>query len=91
MFRTSVRRFATSACRAAANDALAQAERVNAYGLKVSTAQGTVDGLVGGMFICRFLVSVLNLRLLPPCLDSLTQYLVPIRISKVQTKPKRTN
>lgn len=40
--RGSVRRFATTAVRAAT------AETVNAYGIRVSKAQGVVDTLVGG-------------------------------------------
>ena len=48
MLRTSVRRFATTATRAA--EALSQAESRNAYGIGVSKAQGVVKGLTGGMF-----------------------------------------
>ena len=56
MFRTSIRRFGSTAYRRIAaatistsNEALTQAQHVNPYGLKVSSAQGTVNGLVGGM------------------------------------------
>lgn len=42
--RSSVRRFATTAARAAT------AETINAYGIRVSKAQGVVDTLVGGEF-----------------------------------------
>ncbi|KAI9827691.1 MAG: Cysteine synthase 1 [Sarea resinae] len=47
MFRHSVRRFATSARRAA--ETLSQMEGPNSYGIKVSTAQGTVDGFIGAI------------------------------------------
>ena len=46
MFRSGVRRFTTTAARAV--ESAAKAEFKNAYGVKVSTAQGTVKGLVGG-------------------------------------------
>lgn len=41
--RGSIRRFATSATRAAT-----AAESVNSYGIRVSKAQGVVDQLTGG-------------------------------------------
>lgn len=43
MFRHSVRRFATTACKAA--ETAAQMEARNAYGVSVSKAQGVVNGL----------------------------------------------
>ena len=46
MFSRGVRRFATTACRAA--ETASQMEASNAYGIKVSKAQGQVNGLVGG-------------------------------------------
>lgn len=46
MFRLGVRRFTTTAARAV--ESAAQMESKNAYGLRVSAAQGTVKGLVGG-------------------------------------------
>jgi len=46
MFRVGVRRFTTTAWRAA--NAVAQMEGPNPYGIKVSSAQGVVKGLVGG-------------------------------------------
>jgi cysteine synthase len=48
MFRLGARRFTTTARRAA--EAVAQMEGPNPYGIKVSTAQGVVKGLVGGEF-----------------------------------------
>lgn len=56
MIRKTMRTFATSAFRSAnaatessTASALSQAERVNAYGLKVSRAQGEVNGLTGAI------------------------------------------
>jgi len=46
MLRQGVRRFTTTACRAA--ETLAQMEGPNQYGIQVSKAQGVVNGLVGG-------------------------------------------
>jgi len=46
MFRSGVRRFATTAVRAAEN--VAQMEAPNQYGIGVSKAQGVVKGLTGG-------------------------------------------
>ena len=46
MYRLGVRRFATAARKAV--ETVAQMEGSNAYGVKVSTAQGVVKGLVGG-------------------------------------------
>ena len=46
MYRLGVRRFTTTVWRAA--DAAAQMEGANPYGIKVSKAQGVVNGLVGG-------------------------------------------
>jgi hypothetical protein len=48
MFRLGARRFTTTARKAA--EAVAQMEGPNPYGIKVSTAQGVVKGLVGGEF-----------------------------------------
>lgn len=48
MFRLGVRRFATTAVRAAEN--VAQMEAPNQYGIGVSKAQGVVKGLTGGSF-----------------------------------------
>ncbi len=48
MYRLGIRRFATTARKAA--EAAAQMEGLNPYGIKVSTAQGVVKGLVGGKF-----------------------------------------
>lgn len=49
MLRTSVRRFTSSARQlAAATQTAAQMEAPNAYGIRVSKAQGVVKGLVGG-------------------------------------------
>ena len=48
MYRLGVRRFTTTAQKAA--EAVAQMEGPNPYGIKVSTAQGVVKGLVGGEF-----------------------------------------
>jgi hypothetical protein len=53
MFRQGVRRFTTTAFRAA--ETAAQMEARNAYGVKVSRAQGAVNGLTEGML---FYVSV---------------------------------
>ncbi|PGH09808.1 cysteine synthase [Blastomyces parvus] len=47
MFRSSVRRFATTACRSA--ETIAQIESKNAYGIQVSKAQGVVKGLTGAI------------------------------------------
>ncbi len=47
MLRLGVRRFASTALRAA--ETAAQMEAPNAYGVRVSKAQGHVNGLVGGM------------------------------------------
>lgn len=50
MFRSGARRFTTSARQlAAATQTAAQMEAPNAYGIRVSKAQGVVKGLVGGM------------------------------------------
>ena len=55
MFRQPLRRFATSTLQrassteSAAVSALKTAETVNAYGLRVSAAQGVVDGLTGAI------------------------------------------
>jgi cysteine synthase A len=46
MFRLGVRRFATSAVRAA--ETAAQKESASVYGINVSYAQGVVKGLTGG-------------------------------------------
>jgi cysteine synthase A len=46
MFRLGARTFATSARRFA--ETAAHMEAFNAYGIKVSTAQGVVKGLTGG-------------------------------------------
>jgi len=46
MFRQNVRRFATTAYRAA--ETLAQMEGPNPYGIQLAKAQGHVNGLVGG-------------------------------------------
>jgi cysteine synthase A len=46
MYRIGVRRFTTTAWKAA--ETAAQMEGPNPYGIKVSTAQGIVKGLVGG-------------------------------------------
>lgn len=43
--RASVRRFTNTAVRAAT------ADPVNAYGIRVSKAQGVVDSLTGGIFL----------------------------------------
>lgn len=48
MYRLGVRRFSTTVRKAA--EAVAQMEGPNPYGIKVSTAQGVVKGLVGGKF-----------------------------------------
>lgn len=48
MFRHNVRRFATTAYRAA--ETAAQMEARNAYGVKVSSSQGVVNGLTE----CKF-------------------------------------
>jgi hypothetical protein len=45
-FRMSIRRFATTAARAAS--AATEAPTPNAYGIRVSKAQGVVDQLTGG-------------------------------------------
>ena len=47
MFTRGVRRFTTTAARAA--ETLAQMEGPNQYGIQVSRAQGQVNGLVGGI------------------------------------------
>ncbi|MCJ1386935.1 Cysteine synthase 1 [Xylographa soralifera] len=47
MFRQSIRRFATTASRAA--ETLAQMEAPNQYGIRVSKVQGHVNGLVGAI------------------------------------------
>ncbi|OAX79903.1 cysteine synthase [Emergomyces africanus] len=47
MFRSSIRRFATTACRSA--ETIAQIESKNAYGIQVSKAQGIVKGLTGAI------------------------------------------
>ena len=46
MFRIGVRRFATSAARAA--ETISQMEGPNSYGIQVSRSQGVVKGLTGG-------------------------------------------
>lgn len=46
MFRTGIRRFASTAYHAA--EGIAQAEAKNQYGIGVSKAQGVVKGLTGG-------------------------------------------
>jgi hypothetical protein len=46
MYRIGARRFSTTVWRAA--ETVAQMERPNPYGIKVSTAQGIVKGLTGG-------------------------------------------
>jgi cysteine synthase len=46
MYRLGVRRFMTTARKAA--ETVMQMEGPNSYGIKVSTAQGIVKGLVGG-------------------------------------------
>lgn len=48
MFRQSIRRFTTTAHRAA--ETLAQMEGPNPYGIQLAKAQGHVNGLVGGMY-----------------------------------------
>lgn len=50
MFRTAVRRAAATAFRAAevATGSASQMESANPYTLKMSSAQGAVDGFVGG-------------------------------------------
>ncbi|KAI9707736.1 MAG: Cysteine synthase 1 [Candelina mexicana] len=48
MFRLGIRRFATTAYRAAAESAQ-QVELANQYGIKVSKAQGVVDGFTGAI------------------------------------------
>lgn len=48
MYRFGVRQFTTTARKAA--EAVAQMEGPNPYGIKVSTTQGVVKGLVGGEF-----------------------------------------
>jgi hypothetical protein len=48
MFRTGIRRFATSAIRRAEVTA-AQMEANNQYGVKISQTQGVVKGLTGGL------------------------------------------
>ncbi|KAK2790026.1 Cysteine synthase 1 [Onygenales sp. PD_12] len=47
MFRSSIRRFATTAYRSA--ESVAQIEAKNPYGIKVSKAQGVVKGLTGAI------------------------------------------
>lgn len=47
MFRHAIRRFATTAYKAA--ETLAQMEGPNQYGIQVAKAQGAVNGFVGGM------------------------------------------
>ena len=49
MLVRSVRRFATTAFRAA--ETLAQMEGPNPYGIRVAKAQGHVNGFVGGGFM----------------------------------------
>ena len=49
MFRTSVRRFATTATRSAEAVAQAESRNATAYGISVSKAQGVVKGLTGGI------------------------------------------
>lgn len=55
MFRLGVRRFATTAARAAEN--VAQMEAPNQYGIGVSKAQGVVKGLTGGSYEHRSLMA----------------------------------
>ncbi|OJD22360.1 cysteine synthase [Blastomyces percursus] len=47
MFRSSIRRFATTTCRSV--ETIAQIESKNAYGIQVSKAQGVVKGLTGAI------------------------------------------
>ena len=61
MFR-GIRRFATTAYRAA--ELVSQVEASNAYGIKVSQAQGHVNGLVGGM---QFSFRIIFYPLISPC------------------------
>lgn len=46
MLARNIRRFTTTACRAA--ETVSQMESGNQYGIQVSKAQGHVNGLVGG-------------------------------------------
>lgn len=49
MYKLGFRRFTTTAARKVV-EAVAPMEGSNPYGIKVSTAQGVVKGLVGGEF-----------------------------------------
>lgn len=70
MFRTAVRRFATTtttASRAATTAAAAmEVEGVNAYGKKVSRAQGVVDGFTGGTYLRSRTFSFRSIHFRPP-------------------------
>lgn len=61
MFRTSIRRFATSATRAA--DLAVQYDAKNAYGIGISKAQGVAHGLTGGTDI-EILYATVMLKLM---------------------------
>ena len=56
MFTRSVRRFATTAYRAA--ETLSQIESSNPYGIQVAKAQGHVNGFVGGVSLLKLCIKI---------------------------------